>query len=267
MGGFLVLIGMLGTLFGLVNVIYPIKKLGVKGRGMAGLIILGSFVVFVAGGAMLPKTEPAGGTAEDKDKSAPIADRAAGTPDQVAEKPEQPPAPAQAQDQNKEQTSQPADSQEEEKLTEEDVRKASGLKSITSVELVGGFGPNYDQTAIWIHYDLGSVWDETDAVKKSARSATASFEKLFALPNVAQVGIWSDTTFTDQYGKESTNVVTKIVWTKATADKVEWKKFKDMVLVDYKRAFNIAHNYAIHPAVYKELKDKEGLARSGGTEK
>lgn len=59
MGAFLVLIGSLGFLIGLVNVIYPIRQVNITSRKMAAAILGLSFVTFSIGGMALPPSEPA----------------------------------------------------------------------------------------------------------------------------------------------------------------------------------------------------------------
>ena len=53
LGGILISIALLAFLFGCVNVIYPIKALGVPKRRRASLILLASLVGFVAGGSLV----------------------------------------------------------------------------------------------------------------------------------------------------------------------------------------------------------------------
>jgi hypothetical protein len=54
MGGLLILVGLAGFLFGLVNLVRPLGRLRVETRGRAGLIVAGSSVVMLIGGALLP---------------------------------------------------------------------------------------------------------------------------------------------------------------------------------------------------------------------
>ena len=54
MGGLLILVGLAGFLFGLVNLVRPLGRLRVETRGQAGLVVAGSFVVGIVGGALLP---------------------------------------------------------------------------------------------------------------------------------------------------------------------------------------------------------------------
>jgi hypothetical protein len=54
MGGLLILVGLAGFFFGLVNLVRPLGRLRVETRKQAGLVVAGSFVVMLAGGALLP---------------------------------------------------------------------------------------------------------------------------------------------------------------------------------------------------------------------
>ena len=54
MGGLLILVGLAGFLFGLVNLVRPLGRLRVETRKQAGLVVAGSLVVMIIGGALLP---------------------------------------------------------------------------------------------------------------------------------------------------------------------------------------------------------------------
>ncbi len=59
MGGLLLVVGFFGMLFGLINVVYPIRKMKIKSRKMAAAVLGASFLTFVVGGIMLPPSETA----------------------------------------------------------------------------------------------------------------------------------------------------------------------------------------------------------------
>ena len=59
MGVLLALIGMIGFLFGLLNLIRPLGKLQIDSRRDAGFLIGASFLVFLFGGMLLPGTPDA----------------------------------------------------------------------------------------------------------------------------------------------------------------------------------------------------------------
>ena len=54
MGGLLVLVGLAGFFFGLVNLVRPLGRLRVETRKQAGFVVAGSLVVMIIGGALLP---------------------------------------------------------------------------------------------------------------------------------------------------------------------------------------------------------------------
>ena len=59
MGGLLILVGLAGFIFGLVNLVRPLGRLRVETRGQAGLVVGASVVVMVVGGMLLPPVDDA----------------------------------------------------------------------------------------------------------------------------------------------------------------------------------------------------------------
>ncbi len=57
MGGLLILVGLTGLIFGLVNLVRPLGWLGVETRKQAGLVVGASVVVMILGGAILPPVD------------------------------------------------------------------------------------------------------------------------------------------------------------------------------------------------------------------
>ena len=47
MGGLLILFGLAGFIFGLVNLVYPLGRLRVETRKQAGFVVAGSLVVMI----------------------------------------------------------------------------------------------------------------------------------------------------------------------------------------------------------------------------
>ncbi|MDO3680658.1 hypothetical protein [Paenibacillus ehimensis] len=152
-------------------------------------------------------------------------------------------------------------------LSEETIKTAlNDLKGLGYIKLddktlkaIEVRGDSETSKMINIRLDPGTVWDETDFAEKMANSIVYYGEILFKHPNIKEVTLWGYTSFTDQYGKSNEALAVKIGWDKETADKVDFNKFKDMALADYKRSFNIATQYYFHPAIYKNLKDSTGL--------
>lgn len=90
-------------------------------------------------------------------------------------------------------------------------------------------------------------------VKHAAGSSVYAMAKMFTNPTVQMVTVVQKDTFIDAYGKSSIENAVIVTMDKATADKINWGTFKDMVLVDYKKLFNVATDYYIHPAILKKL--------------
>lgn len=53
-GGLLIFIGLAGLILGVVTLIYPIQRLRIPTRKMAGIVLGASFVVMIVGGAVTP---------------------------------------------------------------------------------------------------------------------------------------------------------------------------------------------------------------------
>lgn len=99
-----------------------------------------------------------------------------------------------------------------------------------------------------------TYWDENDFVKRSANTGVALMEYIFKNPDVKSVNIVTPTTMTDSKGNESLDNVIKVTWDRELSDSVNYKNFKDMVLVEYPRYYNEAVTYYIHPGIYKNIK-------------
>lgn len=146
-------------------------------------------------------------------------------------------------------------------LTEDTVIRASGLKGITKVDITADASAQ-DKRILRVTYAMPEAVNEDDAIYRMARDSVKVMEKLFAHPGVSEVGVWAEGTFTDQYGKETINTVARVVWSRATAEKVEWKNFSNMIVTEPKRALLLGEHYWIHPSVYNGLKDRAGFPAS-----
>ena len=160
-------------------------------------------------------------------------------------------------------------------LNEESVKEA--LKSVNDaavvqidddtlkkIEIVDNTGTQDQQDKIVnVYVDPGIVWDETDYARKMANSIVAYSELLFQHPDVSMLRLWGSTTFVDQYGNEKEETAVRIEWDRETAEKVNYSNFKNIVISDYGRAYEIASNYYIHPGLYKNLKEFELPAQGG----
>jgi hypothetical protein len=142
-------------------------------------------------------------------------------------------------------------------LTVESVTAAlisAGIKS-DSVVVKGG--------AVTVSRDAGTVWDENDMVHRTGRDALDAFAILFTNPGLSEATYVSTTSFTDQYGKSSTEAAVKLTYSKATAQKIDWKGLGERALGEWQAPYSIATYYYIHPGVWKKLTDR--IPVEGGT--
>ncbi|MDI6711450.1 MAG: hypothetical protein QME76_12350 [Bacillota bacterium] len=102
--------------------------------------------------------------------------------------------------------------------------------------------------------DPGEVWDETHFLKIAGGSATAAMEVLFKNPKVQRVVFEAQTTMVDQYGKSNKETGARIMLERATADKIDWKGFKDKQLVAYTSIYDIADDWDVHPGILAKAK-------------
>ena len=51
MSTFLMLAGILAVFFGLINLVYPVRRLGISSRRVAAYILVGGFLATIVGGA------------------------------------------------------------------------------------------------------------------------------------------------------------------------------------------------------------------------
>ncbi len=105
-----------------------------------------------------------------------------------------------------------------------------------------------------IDYELGTVWDESHAVKL----AHMDFQKLApavlkALPQVGLLTIHAKETFTDKYGADSLATAVAFTITRETAEKVQWEA------VDRRNLASILEDKGcdlyVHPALQKALQE------------
>jgi len=152
-------------------------------------------------------------------------------------------------------------------VTEDNIRKAlSGKapvdtvlkdsefpKNISSIEIVDNANIEGHKN-VMLHYTSGTVWDETDLVKKAGGTAIIAGSILFNNPKIETVGLFTETEMTDQYGNTEQEVVIKIVLTCEIANKINWEGIADRHITDPGNIYRIADNYFIHPGVLKNLK-------------
>lgn len=151
----------------------------------------------------------------------------------------------------------------DQKVTEESVKSALANledilyrvmteKEITQVEVLDNAGTEDvpDDKVVHAYFKPKSVWDEKHTLGMTAGTAVAVMKRLFVHPKITSVTVWVEGDFIDKYGKSSTETAVRVGLDKPTADKIEWENFRDMVLVDYNKLFDIADTY-VHPAIRK----------------
>lgn len=233
MGAFVGLLGTAAVIVGLVSLFRPMQRLGIHTRKAAVGVLVAGIVFMALGMALTPETDDPAPAQQTTADPAPAA------------KPEPEP--------------EPEIPLTEQELTEDVVRQLAGLKDITDVQILGLEG----ERIVWVYYPLGSIWDEDHGVQLAADKALAAFEGLFAHREVVKVATFAQGTFLDQYGNESTENAVRITWSRATAEQINWDKFRGMVASEPERVYNLAESYAFHAGFYQGIENKRGLSMTG----
>ena len=110
------------------------------------------------------------------------------------------------------------------------------------------------QKNLLIYYTADAAWDETDYIKMAGSTMIEACSILFQNPRVDTVSMISQTEMTEEYGKLAPETGTKIVLSRATVDKIEWKELLDILITDPETIYRIADNYYIHPSIIKKVK-------------
>lgn len=124
------------------------------------------------------------------------------------------------------------------------------LKTVRKVEIfehAGAEEPN--AKIVHVKYPQGSTWDTEDARKSAAATSLAAFEVLFKHPDVYEVVMWTEGEFIDAYGNKTTDTAMRVSMHREKATKVNWEGLRDLVLLDYKKLFNVAELSFLHPAM------------------
>lgn len=134
-----------------------------------------------------------------------------------------------------------------------------GENDFKKVEVVGDMGNIKDgeiepsTKIVTVYYKPKSVWDEKHMVKMACRTTTAVAEALFTNAKISTVRVLFLNDFTDSYGKTNEEKAVQIDMSRETANKINWSKFKELVLDDYMNLLNVADSSYIHPAIRKFL--------------
>jgi hypothetical protein len=126
-------------------------------------------------------------------------------------------------------------------------------KNLTKIEIIDNANKPGNKN-INIFYKAGTSWDETDFVKRIGGTAIVIGSILFSNQKVEQVAIFTQTEMTDKYGKTSLETGTKIVLSRNTANKIDWKGISERHITDPGNIYRIADDYKIHPGILKNVK-------------
>lgn len=139
-------------------------------------------------------------------------------------------------------------------LTKENIQKA--LESIINEDALKDITISNEKgrNIIDVTYKVETSFSETTLVKGFANTSVKAMEVLFKNPKIDNIWIWCKTNMMDEKGNDSLESVVNVCLTKENAKDINWSKFKDMVLVDYNKLFNVADKYFIYPGIANKLK-------------
>jgi hypothetical protein len=109
-----------------------------------------------------------------------------------------------------------------------------------------------------------TYWDETDIARETALDGVVIFEELFKNPETQTVQIIAPNTLIDDKGNETIEPLVTVKWDRALNNEINYKNFKDLVLVEFPRFYNVSKSYNIHPAVFTRIKEKYAQKFEGG---
>lgn len=135
---------------------------------------------------------------------------------------------------------------------------ADGDEMVRSVNLgkPTGVTVNSFDGVVLVDYKASSALSETDLLTVAAHTTFSAIRALFENPNVTQARISVYADFVDRLGKTELERATLGIFTRATADLIDWDGLENRVLGDNKHIFCIAEDWDLHGAIYSRLKDK-----------
>ena len=127
--------------------------------------------------------------------------------------------------------------------------------SITDIQVSSHAGTsNPDDFIVHVYFKPDDVWDEAHAMRIAVQTSIKAMETLFEHQDIAEVVMWEELDFTDQYGTTETETAVRIVMDKTTADQItDWEVVADRAFADYSTFFNLAELQYVHPAIQAEL--------------
>ncbi len=111
--------------------------------------------------------------------------------------------------------------------------------------------------SVAIYVTLKQNYGPADELMQASNTMVVVAEILFRNPAVKSIGVWGDAVFSDPKGNDVTDAAVKIIWNRDVTDNVNWKKYRDTVLLDYRKPFNIATAYTINDATYGALSETD----------
>jgi len=127
-------------------------------------------------------------------------------------------------------------------------------KNILEVEVKDDPTSPNDRKNVRIRYYCDNIWDTRHFVSMATRTDVAIMYNLFKNPKLNKLTLESATEFTDKYGNSKTENGLTVTFNRATAEKINYENFKDMVSADNMALFRVADSYDIHPGILTELK-------------
>lgn len=129
-------------------------------------------------------------------------------------------------------------------------------KNATSIQVVdNALKPGHKDVAIF--YDPGRFVKESSLVFDVGSTFIRTCEILYKNPKVEKVSINAVSTMIDQYGKSSTGVIIRLVFTRETINNIDWKGLSDRHVIDPGNIYRISDFYYIHPSILKNVNPDE----------
>ena len=135
------------------------------------------------------------------------------------------------------------------KVTEKNIKDAIGQYKDVAITYIDS-----NKVEVTIIVPPSISWNTESAVRRDVMDAADDFMILFSNPNVNSVYHQMNAKFTDIYGNEKVEKAIVFEMNKETANKINWEKFNDeVIMIDYKNLFRVVDYYYLHPAISKEI--------------
>lgn len=135
------------------------------------------------------------------------------------------------------------------------IARSEDLGRPRSIDVSAGAG------AVVLHYYAEDAMGETDLLTIGAQTAFSAFRVLFEHADIETVRVTLLADWIDQLGNTNSEDTTSSLFTRATADQVNWDGLQDRVYADNKLLFCVSDERYIHPAIVARLEDLGCLAR------